>query len=373
MKKTLLVTVLPNVLLVVVLAGAAYLVGRYQGRKNGIASFSAHRPLAAQPASVEPTATVRTAPIRQGAIAQRLEAFGVVKTQQGDISFLSVPLESRINRLFVTPGQRVAKDQVLFELELSPAQQIAIAEAQINATTAAAQLKQVEQRKSEQLATNQELSQAQQTAALAQTKYDQLIRQREQTVSRHTAGFDGVVSKIDVQPGQIVAAGAAIIEVVTQRGIEVQLGVEAEDVRLLHVGQSLDISAVLDNSITDVKATVRLVSESIDPQTRLTDVYAALPADSKLLLGQYVRATAEVDVKQGLIVPRQTAIPNGPTSIVYTIQDGKAVRHEVEVGIDNGTDIEIRSPELKSGMSVVIVGNSQLTDGMRVTIAGETP
>jgi membrane fusion protein (multidrug efflux system) len=370
MKKGLLVTALPTLLLVVVLVVAAYLIGQHQGWKNAIAVGRTSP--TGQPTGDGPTATVRTATIRQGAIAQQLKAFGIVKTQQGDISFISVPLESRINRLFVTPGQRVAKDQMLFELELSPAQQIAIAEARINATTATAQLKQVEQRKSEMLATNQELSQAQQTASLAQARYDQLVQQKEQTLERHTAGFSGVVSKIDTQPGQVVTAGAAIVEVVTQKGIEVQLGVEAEVVRLLHVGQSVEISAVLDNSATDVKGTVRLVSESLDLQTRLADVYVELPGDCQLLLGQYVRATAAVDVKDGLIVPRQSVLPNGKTSLVYSIQNGRAVRHDVEVGIDNGTEIQIRSTKLKAGMSVITVGSAQLTDGMRVTIAGET-
>ncbi len=365
-----LLKVLPNLLWVVALAVAAYFVGRYQGGITHNAGLEGAPSTSGQPAG-GPTATVRTTLIRQGAITQQLEAFGIVKTQQGDISFISVPLESRVNQVLVTPGQRVAAEQVLFELELSPAQQIAITEAKINANTAATQLKQVEQQKSEKLATNQELSQARQTAALAQSKYDQFVQQRQQTLARHTAGFDGVVSKIDTQPGQIVAAGAAIVEVVTLEGIEVHLGVEAEDVRLLKIGQTVDISAVLDNSVTGVKATIRLVSESIDPQTRLADVYAVLPADAKLLLGQYVRATADVDVKEGLIVPRQAVLPNGRTSIVYSIRDGKAVRHEVEVGIDNGTDIQIRSMELKAGTPVVTVGNTQLADGMRVTVAGD--
>lgn len=371
MKKStrFLITVLPNLLLVVALVGAAYFFGRHQGGIAATATSGGGSAPSGQAAADGPAAAVRTALIRQGAIAQRLGAFGVVATQQGDTSFISVPLESRVNRLFVTPGQRIAADYVLFELELSPAQQMALTEAEINAATAAAQLKQVEQRKSEQLATNQELSQAQQAAALAQGKYDQLVKQREQTLASHTAGFTGVVSKIDAQPGQIVTAGTAIVEVVTQQGIEVQLGVEAEDVRLLKMGQEVDISAVLDNSVTGVKGTIRLISESIDPQTRLADVYVVLPADSKLLLGQYVRATAEVDVQEGLIAPRQAVLPNGQTSIVYSVRDGRAVRYEVEVGIDNGTDVQIRSTELKAGMPVVTVGNAQLSDGMRVTAA----
>lgn len=366
-KKTrLLITVLPNLLLVVVTVGAAYFMGQHRGR---IAASGSGSSSSGQATVGGPTATVRVALIRHGAIAQQLEMFGVVRTRQGDIRFISVPLESRVNRLLVSPGQRVAADHVLFELELSPAQRIAISEAQINANTSAAQLRQVKQRKSEQLATNQELAQAEKAAALAQAKYDQLVRHREQTLARHTAGFDGIVSRIDAQPGEIMTAGAAIVEVVTRKGVEVQLGVEAEDVRLLRVGQTVDISAVLDNSVTGVTGTIRLISESIAPQTRLADIYVVLPADSKLLLGQYVRATAGVDVQEGLIVPRQAVIPNGKTSIVYSIGDGRAVRHDVEVGIDNGTEIRVHSTELKPGMPVVTVGNAQLSDGMRVTVA----
>ncbi|QDV85714.1 efflux RND transporter periplasmic adaptor subunit [Planctomycetes bacterium TBK1r] len=371
--KTLFKTIIPNLLLIAVLVGGAYFVGQHQGQKNALASAQPPGDSANSASAATPTAAVRTVIIRQGSIVQQLDAFGVVTPQLGETKFVAAPLEVRVNQILVRSGQRVSADQKLFSLELSPAQKIALSEAKINADTASAELTQVQQRKSERLATNQELSQAQQTASIAQAKFQQMEQQSKEALSKNSAGFEGVVNKIDAQPGQIVPAGSAIVEVVTQKGIEVQLGVEAEDVRLLKEGQAIDISAVLDNTVTDVKATIRLVSESIDPQTRLASVYATLPDDAPLLLGQYVRASAEVDVKQGLIVPRQAVLPNGVTSTVFTIVNGKAVAHEVQVGIDNGKEIQIESKDLKEGMPVITVGSSQVSDGMQVSIAPESP
>lgn len=364
-------TMLLNLLVVIVLVAAAYVIGRHQGQSIGRDAAVGIPAAAAGNAPDGPTATVRTAVVRQGKIAQTLEAFGIVKAQQGEISFISVPLESRVNRLMVVPGQHVTADQTLFELEVSQTQLVATAQAKINAETTTAQLKQVEQKKSEQLATNQELTQAQQAAAVAKAIYDQMVKQTEQTLAPHTSGFDGVVNKLNAQPGQLMPAGSAIVEVVSQKGIEVQLGVEAGDVRLLQAGQTIEITSVLDNSSASLKATVRLVSQSIDPQTRMADVYALLPADSHLLLGQYVRASTAVDVKEGLIVPRQAVLPNGANSIVYSVRDGKAMRHIVQSGIDNGDEVQIYSTEITAGMSIVTVGIAQMADGMNVTVAPE--
>ena len=361
----LITTVLPVLLGLVVLAGGAYFIGHHEGEKAALSNSGGSNSTSNSPSA----ATVRTAPIRFGSIARTISAYGVVQSQQSDISFISVPLESRIKRLLVSQGERVTANQKLFELELSPAQQIAITEAQINAKTASEQLAIVRQKKSEKLATNQELAQAEQTAQVAQAKYNQLVAQKQETLAAHIADFAGVVVKLDVQPDQTVPAGAAIVEIVSQMGIEVKLGVEAEDVRLLSVGKSVEISAVLDNSISNVSGTVHLISKSIDPMTRLADVSVRLPSDTPLLLGQYVRATTKVDVQQGLIAPRKAVLPTGNKWVVFTVENGKVVRHEVKVGIDNGTEVQIQSSDLKPGMSVVTVGVTQLTDGMPVTIS----
>jgi RND family efflux transporter MFP subunit len=318
----------------------------------------------------EPVATIQVATIRQDRISEQLEFYGTIVVQQSEVSYVSVPLESLLKRILVTPGQRVGKNDNLFELDLSPSARLAIEQAKINASAAQAELQQTQQRLAEQIATNQELNQARQAAELASGAVTQLEQLYAQAVGLHPAGFDGVVNKIDAQPGQIVAPGSPIIEVVSDDGIEVELGIEIEDVRMLSRGSSVRVSSVLADKPHDVQGTIRLTTEAIDRQTQLTTIYVALPAKAGFMLGETVKALVEIQTPPGLIVPREAVIPDGPTDVVYVIEDGKAVEKRVRSGVDNGSEMEVFASDLKPGDRVATLGNSQLADGMLVRIAG---
>ena len=50
------------------------------------------------------------------------------------------------------------------------------------------------------------------------------------------------------------------------------------------------------------------------------------------------------------------------------MQDGKAVRHEVKVGVQNETQVELIGSDLQAGQMAVVVGNSELEDKMAVEV-----
>src|SRR5204862_966853 len=117
-------------------------------------------------------------------------------------------------------------------------------EAKNAAEAAQRDLKQVEQRFADHLATNQDLSQAQQAARSAELKL-QSFEQRgvatEQTLKSDAAG---IVGKINVQEGQIVAAGTALLEIASGNRIEAALAVDPADAATLKVDQPVKLSLV---------------------------------------------------------------------------------------------------------------------------------
>jgi len=94
----------------------------------------------------------------------------------------------------------------------------------------------------------------------------------------------------------------------------------------------------------------------------------SLPADAKLLLECYVRGRATVGEKQALVVPRAAVLPEEQKHILFTLKDGKAVKHTVETGIENDEVVEIAGGEIKPGEPVIIEGHYELQDGMAVEI-----
>jgi len=118
-----------------------------------------------------------------------------------------------------------------------------------------------------------------------------------------------------------------------------------------------------------VEGSVRLVTRRIDPTTRLVDVYVSLPEGTKLLLDGYVRGEVQHTENNALVVPRSAVLPNESRSYdIFTVADGKAVKHTVKVGLQNSDETQIIGDDLHENDSVVTIGNSELEDGMAMEI-----
>jgi membrane fusion protein (multidrug efflux system) len=314
-------------------------------------------------------ATVKTVPLRVGEISQTITAYGTVSAQPGEVAVYSVPFEARVRHVRVAGGQQVEKSAALVEIEPSPDAKLQLIEAQNALEAAKKDFAQTRQRFDMKLATNQELSAAQQAMQSAQVKLDALT-QRGAAEEKHVvaAEGDGLVSKVDVQEGQIVPAGGSLVELVARDRIEVRLGVEPSDVMRVHAGQPVQIFAVTGDTDHAIAGKVRLITQRINPDTRLTDVFAAPESADGLLLDAFVRGELVAETKKDtLIVPRQAVLPDDEGYVMYTVKDGHAVKHVVKMGLQNDKEVEVISEGLEKGEPVVDEGNYELEDGMAVT------
>ena len=182
----------------------------------------------------------------------------------------------------------------------------------------------------------------------------------------------GLVAKMDVQDGQIVAAGSPLVELVARDEVEAKIGVEPEDVPRLSLGQTVELFPVHLKDGKPIDARIRLITERVNSDTRLVDVYVTLTTGSNLLLDSYLRAEMKARSHDGLVVPRSAVLPSGGENVLFTVHGNRAVRHSVQLEIQNAKETEVISPELKAGEQVVVRGNYELTDGMAVT-PGKTP
>jgi RND family efflux transporter MFP subunit len=327
-------------------------------------------------AEPKPIARVVVAPLKRGSITSLITAYGSIVAQPGDVRVISVPFESKIVRTMVTAGQQVSQGTELVRIGPSPDVLVALQEAKNAAEAAGRDLKQVEQRFADHLATNQELSQAQQAARSAELKL-QSLQQRgvaeEQTLKADAAG---IVGKVNVQEGQIVAAGTGLLEIASGNRIEAALAVDPADAMSLKVDQPVRLSIVGGSreSTEAMDGKIRVVGRRVDPATRMATVIATVPPDAQLMLdtfvqGQITRASAE-----GLIVPREAVLPEEEGAFVlFTAENGHAKKHEVRIGLENDRETQVIAEEndaLKPGDPVVVQGNYSLEDGMEVQITG---
>jgi membrane fusion protein, multidrug efflux system len=187
------------------------------------------------------------------------------------------------------------------------------------------------------------------------------------------AGLSGLVNKVGVQEGQIVGAGESLIEVVATDRIQVRIGIEPALAAELKPGHKVHLQTVQGDTPVQVEGTLKLITHRMNPANRLVEAYVGLPAGSPLVLETFVTARIGVASKQALIVPRLAVLPEEDKHILFTVVDGKAVEHEVEIGIEDPDSVELLGDAVKPGDTVVVQGNAELEKGMAVEIEDSQP
>ncbi len=246
-----------------------------------------------------PVAQVALAPIQRKSIADVVTAYGSVITQPGKSHAVSAAYETRVRHVLIAPGQPVTKGQPLVEIDPSPQTQLQLAQARSAAEAAAKELQQTQQKFDLKLATNQDLNQAKKNAADAQLQLQTLEQQGAASGQIVKAEMDGLVGKVDVQDGQIVQSGSALVELVQENEIEVKLGVEPEDAVHVAVGQPVSLFRVHMAGAPSITGKVRLITQRVDPDTRLVDVYVSLPDEKELWLDSYFRGELKTRAHDG--------------------------------------------------------------------------
>jgi hypothetical protein len=177
----------------------------------------------------------------------------------------------------------------------------------------------------------------------------------------------------------VVPADGPIIETVPENKIEVRLGLEPEDANVLadnlknnKLGE-VKITLIHSDNSTPLAGAVQLVSHRINPDTRLVDVFVTLPEDASVPLDTFVSGQMGIAVDEGLVVPHNAVLPDDEGNVLFTVKDGKAVKHAVTVGLRNDKEVEISGDGLSPGDLVVVAGNLELDDAMAVNVIPSAP
>jgi RND family efflux transporter MFP subunit len=324
-------------------------------------------------AEVKPAARVETAPLRSQPIARTIEAFGVVESAPASERTTPATYESVVTAIHASPGSRVAAGEVIMEIAPSPDARLQLESARTAAALATQGLTAMQERYDLKLATGQELLTARQAERDAREKLASYEARGMGGDGKLHAPVAGVVSKLDLAAGSLVAAGAPLFAVAADSKLEARLSVESGALALLARNQSVSLQSTQQNDPDPVNSSVRVVGGALNPATGSADVRVSVPAGAPFLLGERVRAVIEVTKKDAaLVVPRSAVLPDEDNKqVLFTVKDGKAVRHEVDVGITTDDLVEVAASDLHSGDAVVTKGNYELSDGMDIQAAAE--
>ncbi len=280
----------------------------------------------------------------------------------------------------VQVGEKVRKDQVLAEIDAQDYVLAAgAAQAQLRSAKAQLEVSKADFERFESLFRQGFISQAElerRRAALtaAQSQWEQARSQAQ--VQGHQAGYarlrashDGVVTAVEAEEGQVVAAGQAIVRVAQLGAQDVVFAVPEQTISRIKVGQSMQV--MWPAGAQQWGAKVREVAASADPATRTFTVKLALPKNAVLPLGStvHVQASSDQTAAQTLLVPLTALRQQGEGSAVWVFDEAAmAVRSQtVQLGAVQGNEVQVVKG-LQAGQKVVVAGVHVLAEGQKVSI-----
>ncbi len=338
--------------------------------------FFLERPGQMKPASAVPggravddaVASVEVAKIEKGAITQHIAVYGSVIPSRKAIQTISVPFESQVRRLMVINGQNVSPGDILLEINSSPDSLLQLEQARSTFESARQSLQNVQHRFDLKIATEQQVLQAQQASRQAQLRLESMEKRGIGGPRVMRTDVEGLVNRVYVQEGAIISAGSPLVELVAQSQLEVRLGVEPEDMKQLHVGQQVSLTQIQEHASSTVLGRIVEISQTVNPATRLVDVLVTFPSPAGFLPGEWILGRIAVASANGLVVPRSALLPAMGDYTLFTVQNGRARKHAVRIGLKSEKEAQVIGKDLNPGDLAVVLGNYELKDGMKVKV-----
>lgn len=188
------------------------------------------------------------------------------------------------------------------------------------------------------------------------------------------ADADGIVTAIEAEVGQVVAAGSPVLRLAQLGEKEIVIGIPEDKVDALR--RISDVRVHVWARPGEVFAgKIREVAPMADPATRTFTARVSLveaPTDIKLGMTAYVSFAAD-SARPLLKVPLTAIFQSKSDSAVWVVENGAVRLVPVQLGGPAGNDVLIASG-IAPGQIVVTAGVNLLRAGQKVKILGaETP
>ncbi len=315
-----------------------------------------------------PVATVTADFLHRDNISETIIAYGTVKPLPGKIYTFDVPYDCLIRKINVTEGQIVHSGDVL--LELSPAPDVLLQMEQLRSELVVQHMmkKMLQERLGLKLATHEDLLMMQGRIKQLEQHLDNLNARGISAQKKICALADGIVCSINSSAGKLLSAGVNLIQVVDKEQIIISFGVEPEDIMCLKKGLPIEIISTGNQKNHKVPGSIYTVTHQVDPSSRLVTVLARPDITEGLLFNDFVEVRIIIARHEAFVVPRTAVLPDDKGFFLFTVKNGRAVRHDIDIGLEAPERIEIMAKDLTGGDKVIIAGNYELTDGMHVKV-----
>jgi RND family efflux transporter MFP subunit len=390
--------------------------------------------------------TVRTEPARLRPLTELVEGLGRCEALPDHIATLTPAVEGHVHELLVAQGEAVKKGQPIVELDRAVAQadlqektatrdgleaslallkslpraeerranELAIEQAQVavaQAKEAVTRLRPLHDRHElsdqqlfvaekalEQAEIQRKTAEAQllvmmigprpEAVAEAEGKIktaDGLVAFSRAHLDYHTirAPIDGVLDSLHCHPGETLAVGSPIGELVDSRQVFASVWLPPGSARSVRVGQPArvllsDTRAAGAGSTAEpegqgMAGKVAYIGRVADPQTGNLPIRVLVDnPQGRLTIGQSLRVSIVVDERKAVLqVPAAAVLDLGEGPILSVVRDGKTVVLHPEPSTSHQGWMEVAGTDLKEGEPVIVEGGYNLPEKTAVKVSDE--
>ncbi|MHA7131238.1 efflux RND transporter periplasmic adaptor subunit [Algoriphagus namhaensis] len=179
------------------------------------------------------------------------------------------------------------------------------------------------------------------------------------------APISGKIADLKFREGSLVGANSELCEILGTSGLILRVNVLESDIALISPNQVAEIYPVT-NIQSPITGRVQGINPRVD-ENGLVQVSLALPSADKLLPGMNARAIIRAPQSNSLVVPKDAVVYRSGRAVVFTIENKESKWNYVEVGKDNGEEVEILEG-IEAGSTVITTNNLQLAHQAPVQI-----
>lgn len=201
----------------------------------------------------------------------------------------------------------------------------------------------------------------------AQAAYNSAVAQARQSrnaleYATLTANADGVISNVNAEVGQVVAAGQNVLTLVQTNEFEVVVNIPENKIANVQIGQNVLVNFWAVND--EVTGTVREISPMADSASRTFTVKISLPKLKNIQLGMTANVAIREKVSNKIILPLSAIYQTGADSQVWIVDGGKVSLKKIQVTAFENNSVQVSG--LNAGDIVVVAGVQKLHTGQEV-------
>ena len=314
-----------------------------------------------------PTTLVSTTRPERGGFPRTIESFGTAAPSANGLVTLSVPQPGQVTSVPVVAGVTVRAGQPVITFAVAPSARSSYQQAVDALKASREQRRTTAQLLGQQLATRDQLVQADKAVADAQVALAALNAEGAGAgTTTLRAPVAGVVNTVPVAPGDRTPPGQALATIARAGEVLVTVGVDPALREQLRVGAPVELRR-LDGGGPPISGRVARVDAALNPRTHQIDVDIRYPAGA-ILAGEAMRVLIRTGEADGWVVPhRAVAIDADGKARLFQIVGGKAKAVPVTLLLSQA-DRDVVTGPVDANAALIVDGAYQVADGDAVRV-----